>query len=82
MAGQVRGRLPPKHVLPTDPETIDVEIAQARDLDIPRPGIRQRRSDLDARHARSGRAAPGLFTGCVGFSTMIDAVDAVAIDLH
>jgi hypothetical protein len=58
MAGQVRGRSPPKHVLPTDLETTDVEIAQARDLDIQRPRIRQRRTDLDARHA--GQAARRL----------------------
>jgi hypothetical protein len=52
MAGQVRGWSPPKHVLPTDLESTDVEIAQAHDLDIQRPRIRQRRADLDARHAR------------------------------
>ena len=81
MSGQVRGRSPPKHVLPTDLETTDVEIAQARDLDVQRRRIRQRRADLDARHAGSGCAAFGLLAGCLGFSAMIDAVDPVTVDL-
>jgi hypothetical protein len=58
MARQVRGRSPPEHVLPTDLEFTDVEIAQARDLDIQRPRIRQRRSNPDARH--TGQAARRL----------------------
>ena len=34
MAGQVRGRLPPEHGVPTAAKLTDVEIAQARDLDV------------------------------------------------
>ena len=34
MAGQVRGWLPPEHGMPTAAKLTDVEIAQARDLDV------------------------------------------------
>ena len=34
MTGQVRGRPPPKDAVPTSPKLADVEIAQARNLDI------------------------------------------------
>jgi hypothetical protein len=34
VAGQVRGRWSPECVLPSDPKVTDVEIAQARNLDV------------------------------------------------
>jgi hypothetical protein len=34
MAGQVRGRLPPEHGVPTTAKLADAEIAQARDLGV------------------------------------------------
>ena len=34
MAGQVRGRLPPKHGVPTAAKLTDAEIAQARNLGV------------------------------------------------
>jgi hypothetical protein len=34
MAGQVRGRPPPEHGVPTRPKCTNIEIAQARDLDV------------------------------------------------
>ena len=34
MAGQVRGRLPPEHGVPTGSKRADVEITQARNLDV------------------------------------------------
>ena len=50
MTGQVRGRPPPEHGVPTGLKIADVEIAQARDLDIEWSRIRQRRTDLHTRH--------------------------------
>ena len=50
MARQVRGRPPPKHVVQTGPKRSNVEIAQARDLDVECTSIRQRRADLHMRH--------------------------------
>ena len=55
MAGQVRGRPPPEHVVPTGPKVANIEIAQARDLDVECLRIRQRRTDLHTRHV--GQAA-------------------------
>jgi hypothetical protein len=34
VAGQVRGRRSPERILPPDPKLIDVEITQARNLDV------------------------------------------------
>jgi hypothetical protein len=34
VTGQVRGRSPPEHRVPTGPERTDIEVAQARDLDV------------------------------------------------
>ena len=45
MAGQVRGRSPPEHRVPTGSKLTDVEIAQARDLDVERLAVRQCRTD-------------------------------------
>ena len=50
MAGQVRGRSPPEHGVPTSSKLTDVEIAQARNLDVECLPVRQCRTDLDARH--------------------------------
>jgi hypothetical protein len=40
MAGQVRGRPPPEHIVPTDLKFTDTEIAQVRDLGVERFAIR------------------------------------------
>jgi hypothetical protein len=50
MTGQVRGWPPPKDAVPTSPKPADVEIAQARNLDIQHAPVRRCRTDLDARH--------------------------------
>ena len=50
MSGQVRRRSPSEYGVPTSPKLTDVEITQARDLDVERLPVRQRRTDLDARH--------------------------------
>ena len=46
MAGQVRGSPPPEHSMPAGPKFIDVEIAQARDLDVECLPVRRCRTDL------------------------------------
>ena len=50
MAGQVRVRPPPEHVMPTASELLDGEIAQARNLAVECLAVRQGRSKTDARH--------------------------------
>ena len=56
MARHVRGGPPPKHRVPTSPKRTDIEITQARNLDIDRLPARLSRTDLDARHdAQDGR---------------------------
>ena len=46
----MRGRWPPEYGMPTAAKLTDVEITQARDLDVECLAVRQRRTDLDARH--------------------------------
>jgi hypothetical protein len=46
----VRGRWLPEHGVPASPKCTDIEIAQARNLDVDRLSVRYRRTDLDARH--------------------------------
>jgi hypothetical protein len=48
MAGKMRGRWPPKEGLPTPAKLIDVEIAQARNLNVQRISVWRRRADADA----------------------------------
>jgi hypothetical protein len=56
MARQVRGRPPPKHVVQTGVKRSNLEIAQARDLDVECTSIQQRRADLHTRHfGQAGR---------------------------
>jgi hypothetical protein len=50
MAGQVRGRTLPEGGLPASPKVANVEITQARDLDIDRHLIRHCRINRYARH--------------------------------
>ena len=59
MTGQVRGWPPPKNAVPTSPKRADVEIAQARNLDIEYAPVRQCRTDLDARHDVQGDGLDG-----------------------
>ena len=59
MTGQVRGWPPPKDAVPTSPKRADVEIAQARNLDIELAPVRQCRTDLDARHDVQGDGLDG-----------------------
>ncbi len=58
MAGQVRGRLLPEQRVPTGSKLTDVEITQARELDVECLPVRRCRTDPDARHGRLVR--PGL----------------------
>ena len=81
MAGQVRGRSPPEYGVPTGPKLTDVEITQARNLDVECLSVRQGRTDLDARHdAQDDRRldwrAPDL-----PLSRARDLVDPVAVHL-
>jgi hypothetical protein len=50
MAGQVRGRSAAEHGVPASPKGNNIEIAQARDLDVDRFPVRHSRTDLHARH--------------------------------
>ena len=50
MTGEVRRRSPPQDREPTSPKRTDVEIAQARNLDVDCLPLRDRRADPDARH--------------------------------
>ena len=79
MTGQVRGWPPPQDAVPTSPKLADVEIAQARNLDISSLPVRDRRADLDARHGVQDvtalvRASPSLAAACT-----CDPVDPVAV---
>jgi hypothetical protein len=46
----MRGRSTAKHGVPTRPKRPEVEITQARNLDIDGVSVGQRSSDLDTRH--------------------------------
>ena len=79
MARQVRGRPPPKHVVQTGPKRSNVEIAQARDLDVKsyfHPAAPGRPS-----HAafRSGGAALRLPAAWLSAVRAIDAVDPATV---
>ena len=50
VAGQVRVRSPPECSMPTALKLPDVEIAQARNLDVDGLAVRKSRTDADARH--------------------------------
>jgi hypothetical protein len=54
VAGQVRGRYPPEHGVPSGSEFPDIETAQTRDLAVDQLSIRHRRID---RHARRSSGA-------------------------
>ena len=81
MARKVRGRPPPKHVARTGLKKCNVQIAQARDLDVECTCIRQRRAHLHMRHFGSGRAALRLPAAWLCAVRAIDAVDPAAVDL-
>jgi hypothetical protein len=52
----VRRRWPPEYGLPMAAKLSDVDITQARDLDVERRAVRQWRTDLYPRHdAQAGR---------------------------
>ena len=56
MTSKVRRHWPPEYGLPMTAKLSDVEITQARDLDVERRAVRQCRTDPDARHdAQAGR---------------------------
>jgi hypothetical protein len=50
VAGQVRVRPPPEYGMPTVSKSLDVEITQARNLDVECVPVRQCRTDPYARH--------------------------------
>ena len=54
MTGQVSWRSPPEYGLPTVPKFTDVEITQARNLDVERLPVRGRTTDLYAWHGNYG----------------------------
>ena len=54
MAGQVSWRSPPEYGVPTVPKLTDVEVTQARNLDVECLPVRWRATDLYARHSAQG----------------------------
>ena len=64
MPRQVRGRLPPEHVVPSGAKRAGVEIAQARNLDVER--LRSGAGPTFTRGMASGRAALGLPSARLG----------------
>src|SRR5665811_987993 len=54
MAGQVRRRSSPEYGVPTVPKFTDVEVTQARNLDVECLSVRWRATDLYARHGDQG----------------------------
>src|SRR6266481_1389938 len=81
MAGQVRGRSPTEYGLPTCPKLTDIEITQARDLDVECVLLLQCGTDPNARHGASARPSLGLaWLGLTAVAAR-DLVDAVAVHL-
>src|SRR5262249_2320080 len=77
MAGQVRGRSPTEYVLPTAPKRIEIEVTQARYLDVERLSVGQFATVLNARHGALMRpplelTMPGL--AAVAARNLIDAI--------
>ena len=66
--------------MPTGPKTAEVEIAQARDLDVDCLPLRLSRTDLDARHECSGRTL-GLAASRFAAVSARNLVDPAAVDL-
>ena len=59
MAGEVRGRVPPKDSVPSGLKSPDIETAQSRDLDMKLLSIRQGRTNCHARHDGQAERRPG-----------------------
>src|SRR5438552_10570508 len=79
--GQARGRRSSECILPSDPKFPDVEIAQARNLDVDRLTVRWCGTDLDARHGRSGRPALGSTGRGLAAAPARDLVNPVTVYL-
>src|SRR5262245_46800888 len=79
MAGQVRGRSPTTYGLPTGPKLTDIEITQARDLDVEGLSVGQFATDLDARHGALMR--PSLELTMLGLAAVAarNLIDASAV---
>jgi hypothetical protein len=67
--------------VPTGLKATNVEIAQARDLDIESFFVRQGRTNLHTGHVRSGCSALRLPRACLVTVCALDAVDTRAVDL-
>ena len=80
MTWQVSGGPSPEYRVPTGPKTAEVEIAQARDLDVDCLPLRLSRTDLDARHECSGRTL-GLAASSFAAVSARNLVDPAAVDL-
>ena len=81
MAGKVRRRWPPKDCLPTPAKFIDVEIAQARNLNVKCVSVRRRWTDADARHGPLGYSMPGLASFGDTIIAVGDPIDTTAVHL-
>jgi hypothetical protein len=81
MAGQVRGRLPPEYGMPAGAKRTDVEIAQTRNLAVECLPVRDCRTDLNARHHRSGRPTLGRALLALAGTTARNLVDPLIVHL-
>jgi hypothetical protein len=80
--GQVRGWSSPEDRVPTGPERTDIEVAQARNLDVECLAVWLSRTDLGARHVGLGRAALGCSTTTeLVFMSARDPIGPLAVDL-
>jgi hypothetical protein len=71
VAGQVRVRSPPEHVMPTASKLPDGEIAQTRKLAVECLPVRQGRSNPDARHGAQDDRRSDLRGPCLLLSTPV-----------
>jgi hypothetical protein len=68
----VSGRWPPKSCLPAPAYFIDVEIAQARNLNVDFVSVWQRRTDANARHGT--QAARRLSSPALMLPSLLSAI--------
>jgi hypothetical protein len=73
---------PTRHVLPGTLKFTDAEIAQACDPGVELVAVRQGRSDLYARHRRSGRSATRFASGRLAASLAYYLVDPITIGFY
>jgi hypothetical protein len=81
MTSKVSGRWPAECGMPSAAKLTNVEITQARDLDVEFLTVPQRRADLHPRHGSQVGPALGLAKGRLAGISARDLVDPVAVHL-